>query len=234
MPPKKIALLRAAAGAGDWRAALRIASRFPALGDAKGAVMGAWEALARPAFQRSLGRSPDALIAAGIEALTARYGLGAAPITQHDDEQKKETDRREPAAQSRGQRQEGTAKMETEKAKEGGRAESKKIAAFSAKLPARFTKPFKGKEFEIERAGENEWAVNGKKIGGIRAAMNAILEKTVGKNNGRTADNFFAAALREPKADDKAPAKAKAPKKSAAGKKAGGKKAAKKGTSSNG
>ena len=80
------------------------------------------------------------------------------------------------------------------------RQESKKIRAFSAKLPDEFTKEFQGRIFKIARVGKpenNEWAVDGKKVGGIRAAMNTILVAVVGKNNGRTADNFFAGALRQ-------------------------------------
>jgi len=80
------------------------------------------------------------------------------------------------------------------------RAESKKIRAFSAKLPDEFTKEFQGRTFKVARVGKpenNEWSVDGKKVGGIRAAMNVILVAVVGKNNGRTADNFFAGALRQ-------------------------------------
>ena len=80
------------------------------------------------------------------------------------------------------------------------RQESKKIRAFSAKLPDEFTKEFQGRTFKIARIGKaekNEWSVDGKKVGGIRAAMNSILVAMVGRNNGRTADNFFAGALRQ-------------------------------------
>lgn len=76
MLPSKISLLRAAAAANDWRAALRIAARFDRLGDEGPAIKRAHEVLAgRGDFFRQIGRDPDALVRAGIEALRKRYGL---------------------------------------------------------------------------------------------------------------------------------------------------------------
>lgn len=72
----KISQLRAAAAANDWQVALRIAARFPRLGDEGPAITRAHEVLAgRGDFFRQLGRDPDALVAAGIAALRRRYRL---------------------------------------------------------------------------------------------------------------------------------------------------------------
>ena len=76
-PVTKIAKLRDAADRGDWREALRIAARFPELGDERAAIVRAHEAAWRPGFYRQLGKNPEALVAAGIAALKARYRLGA-------------------------------------------------------------------------------------------------------------------------------------------------------------
>lgn len=60
----KIVKLRAAAAKGDWALALRIAARFPELGEHKAAIQRAHEAHANARFYRSLGKDPDALIPA--------------------------------------------------------------------------------------------------------------------------------------------------------------------------
>ena len=70
----KIDLLRAAMAADDWRLAIAIASRFPRLGSAHAAVLGAREAFERPEFQRQLGRDPAELIETGKAALRGQYG----------------------------------------------------------------------------------------------------------------------------------------------------------------
>ncbi len=54
---------------------MRIASRFPRLGSDRAVILAAWEAVARPDFQRQLGREPEALIEAGIAALKSRFSL---------------------------------------------------------------------------------------------------------------------------------------------------------------
>jgi hypothetical protein len=62
--------------AGDWPAALRIASRFPRLGDHREDISRAWTAVQHPEFYREIGQSPDDLVARGIAALKARYPVG--------------------------------------------------------------------------------------------------------------------------------------------------------------
>lgn len=71
----KLDKLKTHAAAGDWQGALRIAARFPQLGDHKAAIKRAHEAFIRPAFYRQIGRDPEVLIAEGIAALRSRYSL---------------------------------------------------------------------------------------------------------------------------------------------------------------
>jgi hypothetical protein len=73
-PPRKIDALRAYMAAEEWDAALRLAASWPRLGAHELAIRRGWEACARPAFQRQLGRCPVALRDAGIAALRERYG----------------------------------------------------------------------------------------------------------------------------------------------------------------
>lgn len=66
--------LRKHIAAEDWPKALKLAKSYSKLGDDKVAIERAWEAYARPDFCRALGRDPDALKAAGIEAVRRRFG----------------------------------------------------------------------------------------------------------------------------------------------------------------
>lgn len=71
----KLSKLKALAAVGDWQGALRIAARFPSLGDHKAAIVRAHEAFENGHFYRQIGRDPEVLIAAGIAALRSRYRL---------------------------------------------------------------------------------------------------------------------------------------------------------------
>lgn len=73
-PARKIDVIRAAMRAGDWEAAICAAAKLPRLGTHKGAILGAREAILRPAFQRQIGKNTNALLADGIAALRARFG----------------------------------------------------------------------------------------------------------------------------------------------------------------
>jgi hypothetical protein len=75
MPPTKLAKIRAAAAAGDWATALRIASKFDRLGEHREAIKRGAEALWHPSWAEQLGRDPDRDIERGVAALKARYGL---------------------------------------------------------------------------------------------------------------------------------------------------------------
>jgi hypothetical protein len=61
----KISKLRESA-AGKWTEALRMAARFPRLGDERTAILRAWNAHLRPEFYRQLRQDPEAVVAAGI------------------------------------------------------------------------------------------------------------------------------------------------------------------------
>ena len=71
--PTKLSRLCDFMAAGDWPAALRLAATFPRLGDHRDAITRGREACARPDFYRQIGKDPDALVAAGVAALKARY-----------------------------------------------------------------------------------------------------------------------------------------------------------------
>lgn len=72
---KKIDVLRELASNNDWEAAIKLAESFPRLGDEARVITRAKEAVLRPAFQIQMGREPALLIAAGIDALKAKYRL---------------------------------------------------------------------------------------------------------------------------------------------------------------
>ena len=69
----KLSHLKAAAAANDWRRALAIAARFQDLGDASADIKRAHECLTgRGGFYSQIGMNPEALVAAGVEALKRR------------------------------------------------------------------------------------------------------------------------------------------------------------------
>lgn len=76
----KLSKLKAAWAAGDYVGALRIAAKFPRLGDDRDAISRAWAAYQSPEFYREIGRNPDELFAAGISAIAERYGLPPAVV----------------------------------------------------------------------------------------------------------------------------------------------------------
>ena len=77
LPASKLSVLKTLAAAGDWLGALRIAARFPELGEHKERITKGWNAHLRPEFYRELGHDPDALVADAFQALRERYGLPA-------------------------------------------------------------------------------------------------------------------------------------------------------------
>ena len=70
----KLSRLLALLASGDEEGAMRIAARFPDLGLQKEAITRGWDARQNPRLYRQLGRDPEALWRAGVEALRARYG----------------------------------------------------------------------------------------------------------------------------------------------------------------
>ena len=71
----KLSKLKACAATGDWAGALRIAAKFPQLGEHQAAIKRAHECMSNPGFYAQLGRDPQSCINAGIAALRARYGI---------------------------------------------------------------------------------------------------------------------------------------------------------------
>ena len=73
----KLDKLKAAWTAGDTAWALRIAARFPELGEHGPAIKRAHECLngSGSRFYQQIGRDPAAIVAAGLAALAARYRL---------------------------------------------------------------------------------------------------------------------------------------------------------------
>jgi hypothetical protein len=71
----KLARLKAAFAAGHPLDALRIAAKFPRLGEHAGPITRAWAAHTNPEFYRQIGQDPALLIAAGIDALRDKYRL---------------------------------------------------------------------------------------------------------------------------------------------------------------
>lgn len=69
----KLSILREHMAAGRWRDAIRLAAKFPQLGEQRGAILDAQLAYTNPEFARGIRKDPDQLIAAGIAALQARY-----------------------------------------------------------------------------------------------------------------------------------------------------------------
>lgn len=60
--------------ADDWEGAMRLAAKFPRLGDEAAPITRAHQARLRPEFYRQLGQDPAALWAEGVAALKRRYG----------------------------------------------------------------------------------------------------------------------------------------------------------------
>lgn len=69
----KASQLRKMISDGDWHGALRMAARFPRLGEHKEAIQLGWSALTNRSFYKQIGKNPDVLIEAGIAALKQRY-----------------------------------------------------------------------------------------------------------------------------------------------------------------
>ena len=69
----KASQLRQMIAAEDWTGALRMAAKFPQLGAQREAIQLGWSALSQPGFYRQIGKDPDALVRAGVQALKERY-----------------------------------------------------------------------------------------------------------------------------------------------------------------
>jgi len=66
--------------AGRWQEALKMAARWHDLGGHKTVIERGATAIEHPEFYKQLGQDPDALVAAGIDALKHRYSAGLALV----------------------------------------------------------------------------------------------------------------------------------------------------------
>jgi hypothetical protein len=71
----KLSQLKDAYHAGDTAKAIRIAARFPDLGAHRNAILDANIAITNPRWTLNMKRDVDQTIAAGVDALIARYSL---------------------------------------------------------------------------------------------------------------------------------------------------------------
>ncbi len=74
-PVDKLGAIRAAAAAGQWGEALRIAASMSHLGKQRGPILTARGAMLNPDFYLELGRNPDALFDEGVKAMKERWSL---------------------------------------------------------------------------------------------------------------------------------------------------------------
>ncbi len=74
-PRTKLSRLLELMADGDNRAALKLAASFPRLGNHKEPITRGWAAIQSPDFYRQIGKDPDALVVAGVEAIRERYDL---------------------------------------------------------------------------------------------------------------------------------------------------------------
>lgn len=73
-PVSKASKVRAAMAAGDWQEAIRIAARFPDLGEFKAVITRAHGCYTNPGFYQQLGFDCEAVKAEARAAMLARYG----------------------------------------------------------------------------------------------------------------------------------------------------------------
>ena len=73
----KLSVIRDHMASGRDRDALKLAASFARLGDEKEAITRGWEAMARPDFYRAIGRDPETLVRAGLDAIRLKYSIPA-------------------------------------------------------------------------------------------------------------------------------------------------------------
>lgn len=74
MKKTKLSIVRDHMAAGQWQEAIRLAAKFPRLGEHRGAILDAHMAYTNPRFAAQLKKDVEAMKAAGIEALLDKYG----------------------------------------------------------------------------------------------------------------------------------------------------------------
>lgn len=71
----KVDQIKSLLAAGDEAGALRIAARFPHLGEHREVIERAWAAVQHPRFYHEIGQDPDELRRLGVAAVRARCGI---------------------------------------------------------------------------------------------------------------------------------------------------------------
>lgn len=74
-PETKLAQIRRFYALGDTLSVLRIAARFPRLGEHRDAITKGWAAHQNPDFYRQLGVDPEPLVCEALLAIKQRYKL---------------------------------------------------------------------------------------------------------------------------------------------------------------
>lgn len=69
----KTEILKTAMLKQDWEQAIKIASKFPNLGEHKNEIKTAKDAMFVPSFYEQIGKNPKDLIAIGVDAIKVRY-----------------------------------------------------------------------------------------------------------------------------------------------------------------
>lgn len=75
-PVTKTSVITGHMRAGEWRKAVSVAARLPRLDKHRNAILDAQGAYTNARFYEQIGKSPEALIAAGRAALIERFGFG--------------------------------------------------------------------------------------------------------------------------------------------------------------
>jgi hypothetical protein len=70
---KKIDILRAMMAREDWDAAIKLAARFPRLGEEAKPIQQGASALLSPGLYRGMGKDPDEIVREAKNALIRRY-----------------------------------------------------------------------------------------------------------------------------------------------------------------
>ena len=71
----KISIVRDLWSNGDKIGALKIAAKFPQLGNEKRDITTAWAAVTNPGFYRQINKGPEELIETGLDAMREKYKL---------------------------------------------------------------------------------------------------------------------------------------------------------------
>lgn len=159
MKPTKLARLRAALAKGREIEALRIAAKFPILGDDKADITRGWAAYQAPGFYREIGRDPAKLVQLGVDAVRARYGIKKIAEIPADETCLSRPARQAVRRQHKPSPQRSTT-MTTERTK--------------LKPGQTMTRKYKGQTLKVKYLGDAGFTWKGKKYTSITALTTAI------------------------------------------------------------